>query len=250
MTDTTQKAPSPQNQKDPITEAQQIDETTQAHSETTPTEPPSEHRASIKQKIMSLSGESEFDKLEYTNLILDDLNLQQITDEDKEYLEGFTECQYLSLNSTQLKSLHNLPKLPKLVRLDIMDNTIESGLEMIFEQYGSMEGEDAGLRVLKLGNNRIKDFQEIEKLKGLTKLMQLDLTKNPINEGVQGLDLQFLGKEAGEEGFREKLVKEYINSEYYKKVREILPNLEVLDQFDREGNEFESDEDESDPGDL
>ncbi len=41
---------------------------------------------------MSLSGDSEFDKLEYTNLILDDLNLQQITDEDKEYLEGFTEC--------------------------------------------------------------------------------------------------------------------------------------------------------------
>ena len=59
-----------------------------------------------------------------------------------------------------------------------------------------------------------------------------------------------MGKDTGvgAEG-REKLVKEYINSEYYKKVREILPNLEVLDQFDREGNEFESDEDESDPGD-
>ena len=64
------------------------------------------------------------------------------------------------------------------------------------------------------------------------------------------MDLQFLGKEAGEEGFREKLVKEYINSEYYKKVREILPNLEVLDQFDREGNEFESDEDEKETVDL
>ena len=62
--------------------------------------------------------------------------------------------------------------------------------------------------------------------------------------------MQFLGKDTGESSeVRQKLIKEYINSEYYKKVREILPKLEVLDQFDREGHEFESDEDESDPGD-
>jgi Leucine-rich repeat (LRR) protein len=65
-----------------------------------------------------------------------------------------------------------------------MDNIIENGLEMIYDQYKSLEGEDTGLRVLKLGNNRIKDFAEVEKLKGLTNLMQLDLTKNPINESV------------------------------------------------------------------
>ena len=110
-----------------------------------------------------------------------------------------------------------------------MDNIIENGLEMICEQYKNLEGEDAGLRVLKLSNNRIKDFAEVEKLKGLTKLMQLDLSKNPINEGVQSMEMQFIGKDAGEDGVREKLIKEYINSEYYKKVREILPNLEVLD---------------------
>ena len=52
-----------------------------------------------------------------------------------------------------------------------MDNIIENGLEMIYDQYKNLEGEDAGLRVLKLGNNRIKDFAEVEKLKGLTKLM-------------------------------------------------------------------------------
>ena len=131
-----------------------------------------------------------------------------------------------------------------------MDNIIENGLEMICDQYKNLEGEDAGLRVLKLGNNRIQDFAEVEKLKGLTKLMQLDLTKNPINDTVQSPEMQFLAKDAGEgPEARQKLIKDYINSDYYKKIREILPNLEVLDQFDREGNEFESDEDESDPGD-
>ena len=97
----------------------------------------SKQKTSIKEKIMSLNGDEEFDKLEYTNIVLDDLNLHQITDEDREYLEGFTECQYLSLNSTQLKSLVNLPKLPKLIRLDIMDNMIETGLEIIADRYNN-----------------------------------------------------------------------------------------------------------------
>jgi len=52
----------------------------------------SKQKTSIKEKIMSLNGDEEFDKLEYTNIVLDDLNLHHITDEDWEYLEGFTEC--------------------------------------------------------------------------------------------------------------------------------------------------------------
>lgn len=56
-----------------------------------------------------------------------------------------------------------------------MDNLIESGLDKIVEIYGCLDSEDQGLRVLKLGNNRIRDFAEVEKLRGLAKLMQLDL---------------------------------------------------------------------------
>ena len=74
---------------------------------------------------------NDVEKAEYTNLILDDLPLHQISDEDKDYLEGFTECQYLSMNSTQLKSIKNLPRMPKLERLDLNDNFVEDGFDVI-----------------------------------------------------------------------------------------------------------------------
>jgi hypothetical protein len=60
---------------------------------------------------------------------LDDKNLGRegtICEEDRTFLEGFTETQYLSLNSTGLKTLSNLPAMPKLERLELCDNKIHA----------------------------------------------------------------------------------------------------------------------------
>jgi len=71
---------------------------------------------------------NEVEKSEYVNLILDDMQIAggEICDEDREFLEGFTETQFLSLNQTGLKSLSNLPKMIKLERLELCDNKLTS----------------------------------------------------------------------------------------------------------------------------
>lgn len=86
---------------------------------------------SIKAAILEKNEGNEVDKNEYTNLIMDDMPINTISDEDKNFLEGFVECHFLSLNSTQLKNISNLPKLPKLERLELCDNGIETGLDVI-----------------------------------------------------------------------------------------------------------------------
>ena len=171
---------------------------------------------SIKKAILEKNDGNDVEKSEYVNLILDDMTIGEINDEDKQFLEGFTETQFLSLNTTQLKSIHNLPKLIKLERLELNDNKIgqysESLLHLIPELYEN-------LRVLKLSNNHIKTLDELTGLTKCEKLESLDISKNPIAEE--------LGKE------------------YEAKVRELLPKLEILDGYNKEGQEVVS-EDESD----
>ena len=79
---------------------------------------------SIKQAIIDKNNGNEVEKSEYVNLILDDMQIGEISEEDRIFLEGFTETHFLSLNSTQLKTLANLPKLEKLERLELNDNKI------------------------------------------------------------------------------------------------------------------------------
>ena len=43
----------------------------------------------IKSAILSKSAGVDIEKSEYTNLILDDMQIVGITNEDKEFLEGF-----------------------------------------------------------------------------------------------------------------------------------------------------------------
>ena len=57
-------------------------------------------------------------------MILDDMPIGDVSEEDRTFLEGFTETQFLSLNSTGLKSMTNMPRLEKLERLELSDNKI------------------------------------------------------------------------------------------------------------------------------
>ncbi len=54
--------------------------------------------SSIKKQIEEKNNNEPFEFAEYENLILDEMNIGQISDEDKEFLEKFTECACLSLN--------------------------------------------------------------------------------------------------------------------------------------------------------
>lgn len=179
---------------------------------------------SIKQAIIDKNNGNEVEKSEYVNLILDDMQIGEISEEDRIFLEGFTETHFLSLNSTQLKTLANLPKLEKLERLELNDNKIgasqASNLERLAELYQN-------LRVLKISNNQIKTIEEVAGLAKCEKLESLDLSNNPIASTETGL-----------------------GEEYMNKVRELLPKLDVLDGINQKGEEVvsegESDEEDED----
>ena len=104
---------------------------------------------------------------------MDDMPINTISVSDKEFLEGFLECQFLSLNSTNLKIITNLPKMAKLERLELCDNGIESGFDVIAEQYPE-------LKVLKVSGNKIKTLDEIKHLAQLQHLDSLDMIGNPV----------------------------------------------------------------------
>jgi len=55
---------------------------------------------SIKKAILEKNNGEEVEKSEYVNLILDDMTIQEISEEDQQFLEGFVETEFLSLNNT------------------------------------------------------------------------------------------------------------------------------------------------------
>jgi len=74
------------------------------------------------------------------------------------------------------------------------------------------------LHTIKFAGNLVKDFNDLEPLKSLAELQNLDLSSNPISEKDDEV--------------------------YRNKIFDILPNLVVLDGVDRDGNEFISDDEE------
>ena len=111
---------------------------------------------SIKSAIIEKNEGEEVEKTEYTNLIMDDMEITQISAEDRDFLSGFVECQFLSLNSTKLNTLTNMPPLPKLERLELCENQLsDSDLgSKICELYPN-------LVTLKLSSNKITDLESI-----------------------------------------------------------------------------------------
>ena len=82
----------------------------------------------------------------------------------------------LSFNSSQLKILTNFPNMEKLVKLELQDNKISSGLNFIAASCPNLE-------TLKLTNNYLSSLTEIAKLSPLKlSLYTLDLLGNPICE--------------------------------------------------------------------
>ncbi|XP_060729256.1 acidic leucine-rich nuclear phosphoprotein 32 family member B isoform X2 [Tachysurus vachellii] len=114
----------------------------------------------------------------------------------------FVNLEYLSLINVGLISLFNLPKLAKLRKLELSDNRISGGLEVLAEKLPS-------LTHLDLSGNKLKDISTLEPLKKLDHLKSLDL----FNCEVTNLN-----------GYRESMFK-------------LLPQLTYLDGYDAEDHE-------------
>ncbi|XP_071235307.1 acidic leucine-rich nuclear phosphoprotein 32 family member B-like [Salvelinus alpinus] len=87
-------------------------------------------------------------------------------------MEGITEefenLELLSLINVGLINVSNIPKLGKLKKLELSDNRISGGLEVLAERL-------VNLTHLNLSGNKFKDISTLEPLKKLPILKSLDL---------------------------------------------------------------------------
>jgi len=135
---------------------------------------------------------------------LDDIEIKKLDGELLSELESMPEIICLSMNGCKLQSLANFPKLPKLVRLELIENEFD-GNDLVYLWHLSE------LQSLSLGCNNIKEYSQLEVLGKLDHLIQLDLSDCELS-----------------------------NTENYRTTMfQRFPNLKILDNKDQEGQEFE-----------
>eukprot|EP00186_Timspurckia_oligopyrenoides_P000470 CAMPEP_0182443762 /NCGR_PEP_ID=MMETSP1172-20130603/2401_1 /TAXON_ID=708627 /ORGANISM="Timspurckia oligopyrenoides, Strain CCMP3278" /LENGTH=422 /DNA_ID=CAMNT_0024639127 /DNA_START=395 /DNA_END=1663 /DNA_ORIENTATION=+ len=126
-------------------------------------------------------------------------------------LDPFVGLESLSLNGIGLTTLEGLPTLGNLRTLELSDNRLTSGLDVLV-------GATPRLEVLKLGGNQIASLDALKPLCEFRRLLNLDLFENPVSRT---------------NGYREK-------------VFGMLKALEELDGADKDGRELEEEEDDDD----
>jgi len=124
--------------------------------------------------------------------------------------DEFTNLETLSLINVGLTSLKGFPKLPNLKKLELSDNRISGGLNLLHTS--------PKLTHLNLSGNKIKDLDTLEPLKEFKNLKNLDL----FNNEATSID------------------------NYREKVFLMIPSLKYLDGFDMEDKEAEDSEVEDD----
>ncbi|XP_032648108.1 acidic leucine-rich nuclear phosphoprotein 32 family member E isoform X6 [Chelonoidis abingdonii] len=148
-----------------------------------------------------------------TELVLD--NCRSSNGEIEGLNESFKELEFLSMANVELTSLARLPTLSKLRKLELSDNIISGGLEVLAEKCPN-------LTYLNLSGNKIKDLSTVEALQNLKNLKSLDL----FNCEITNLE------------------------DYRESVFELLHQITYLDGFDQEDNEApDSEEEEDEEGD-
>ncbi|EMP31285.1 Acidic leucine-rich nuclear phosphoprotein 32 family member E [Chelonia mydas] len=151
--------------------------------------------------------------LQVTELVLD--NCRSSNGEIEGLNESFKELEFLSMANVELTSLARLPTLSKLRKLELSDNIISGGLEVLAEKCPN-------LTYLNLSGNKIKDLSTVEALQNLKNLKSLDL----FNCEITNLE------------------------DYRESVFELLHQITYLDGFDQEDNEApDSEEEEDEEGD-
>ncbi|XP_052035687.1 acidic leucine-rich nuclear phosphoprotein 32 family member E isoform X2 [Apodemus sylvaticus] len=92
---------------------------------------------------------------EVTELVLD--NCLCVNGEIEGLNDTFKELEFLSMANVELSSLARLPSLKKLRKLELSDNIISGGLEVLAEKCPN-------LTYLNLSGNKIKDLSTVEAL--------------------------------------------------------------------------------------
>ncbi|XP_069929759.1 acidic leucine-rich nuclear phosphoprotein 32 family member E isoform X2 [Oryctolagus cuniculus] len=100
---------------------------------------------------------------EVTELVLD--NCLCVNGEIEGLNDTFKELEFLSMANVELSSLAQLPSLSKLRKLELSDNIISGGLEVLAEKCPN-------LTYLNLSGNKIKDLSTAEALMGMKMMMK------------------------------------------------------------------------------
>nr|XP_027809649.1 acidic leucine-rich nuclear phosphoprotein 32 family member E isoform X2 [Marmota flaviventris] len=100
---------------------------------------------------------------EVTELVLD--NCLCVNGEIEGLNDTFKELEFLSMANVELSSLAQLPSLNKLRKLELSDNIISGGLEVLAEKCPN-------LTYLNLSGNKIKDLSTVEALMEM-KMMEM-----------------------------------------------------------------------------
>ncbi|XP_026276750.1 acidic leucine-rich nuclear phosphoprotein 32 family member A [Frankliniella occidentalis] len=124
--------------------------------------------------------------------------------------DDFVNLETLSLINVGLTSLKGFPKLPNLKKLELSDNRISGGLNLLHTS--------PKLSHLNLSGNKIGSLEALEPLKEFKNLKSLDLFNN---EATQ-------------------------ISNYRELIFDLIPSLKFLDGFDAEDREAEDSEGEDD----
>jgi len=159
----------------------------------------------VKITMDEIERQEKNQEAEVNDIILDTINFEVLTEEIGAAINKHKDTLlFLSLNDCALSSLQNLPILPKLVRLEITDNFLKPLDLVIISKMKEIQS-------LSLGGNYINNYEDLEPLKNLPKLVQLDLV---------GCSICF-------------------QADYHKKVFSMLESLEILDNRDVDGNEID-----------
>ena len=140
-------------------------------------------------------------------MILDECHFKAFSPQLKKELEKYKNLLYLSLNDCQLKSLEHFPRLPALLKLDLLDNQLNDDCL----PYVAVNDK---LQQLSLGGNQICKVEGLKALVKLADLREIDLLACPLTS----------------------------QQDYRANIFKLLPQLEILDNMDQDNNIIESDE--------
>ena len=133
----------------------------------------------IEKKIQESKAEGDVVDLDLTGVAIG-----KFTPEIAALIEGQKSLEVLILTNCGLKNLANFPK-GKFQALDLSSNEYSLDLYRL--------GDDAGIEVLAtfpeltqvfLGSNKIKELSTVMKLKGLTRLIEIDFEGNPVSDNA------------------------------------------------------------------
>lgn len=146
-------------------------------------------------------------------LYLDDITITTITPDLKKEVEKLSDLMCLSMNNCGLTSLNHFPSKPSLIRLELMENKFPPAELSHLSTITSLQS-------LSLGSNKIVNIKDLSPLKNLQHLIQLDLSETELSK----------------------------TQDYRNAVFSLIPSLQVLDNLDVNGNEYEysSENDEDD----